>query len=78
MVYNVFKCPFQCWTNLKSQDSQWPKERLCHAAACLNYGQQYPQLLVFGGRNRQNEPLADAWILDIESGSWRKVITGHK
>ena len=26
-----------------------------------------------GGLYRQNKPLGDAWILDIERGNWRKV-----
>ena len=26
-----------------------------------------------GGLDRQNKPLGDVWILDIERGNWRKV-----
>ena len=26
-----------------------------------------------GGVDRQNKPLGDVWILDIERGNWRKV-----
>ena len=64
----------QNWTKLnKSGDGPWPEERAGHAAVCLNYGQQYPQLLVTGGVDRQDKPLADVWILDIETGSWRMV-----
>ena len=64
----------QNWTKLnKSGGGPWPEERSSHAAVCLNYGQQYPQLLVTGGVDRQDKPLADVWILDIERGSWRKV-----
>ena len=64
----------QNWTKLnKTGGGHWPQERSVHAAVCFNYGQQYPQLLVTGGRNRQGKPLADVWILDIERGSWRKV-----
>ena len=64
----------QNWTKLnKSGGGPWPEKRTGHAAVCLNYGQQYPQLLVTGGLDRQGKPLADVWILDIERGSWRKV-----
>ena len=64
----------QNWTKLnKSGGGPWPEGRSHHAAVCLNYGQQYPQLLVTGGWDRQDKPLADLWILDIERGSWRKV-----
>ena len=51
----------------------WPEERSRHAACCLNYGQQFPQLLMTGGGDRQNKPLGDVWILDIERGNWRMV-----
>ena len=66
----------QTWSKLgQSGGGSWPEERshLCHAACCLNYGQQYPQLLVTGGLDRQSKPLSDAWILDIERRQWRKV-----
>ena len=56
-----------------TKSGPWPEERSDHAACCLNYGQQYPQLLVTGGVDRQGELLADVWILDIERGRWRKV-----
>ena len=64
----------QNWTKLnKSGGGPWPEERSDHAAVCLNYGQQYPQLLVTGGWIRKSKPLADVWILDIVRVSWRKV-----
>ena len=51
----------------------WPEVRSYHAACCLNYGQQYPQLLVYGGLDIEDRPLEDVWILDVERGNWRKV-----
>ena len=64
----------QHWFKLtKSGGGPWPEERDSHEACCLNYGQQFPQLLVTGGLDRQNKPLSDVWILDIERGRWRKV-----
>ena len=56
-----------------SGDGPWPEESSSHAACCLNYGQQHPQLLVTGGVNRQGKALEDAWVLDVDSGKWRKV-----
>ena len=74
MLYMHTCTILQNWTKLnKSGGGPWPEERSSHAAVCLNYGQQYPQLLVTGGLDRQSKPLADVWILDIERGSWRKV-----
>ena len=61
---NVFIMYFtQNWRKLnKLGDGLWPEERSDHASCCLNYGQQFPQLLVSGGLDRQNKPLADLWI----------------
>ena len=51
----------------------WPEGRSSHAACCVNYGQQYPQLLASGGLNREGRPLEDVWILNVERENWRKV-----
>ena len=77
MYYNNYDACYvllQHWIKLtKSGGGPWPEERSSHAACCLNYGQQFPQLLVAGGVDRQGKPLSDVWILDIERGRWRKV-----
>ena len=48
-------------------------ERSDHAACCLNYGEEHPQLLVTGGTKSSDSSLNDAWILDVISGKWREV-----
>ena len=48
-------------------------ERSLHAATCLGYGGDRPQLLVTGGRDKFNMILNDVWILDLASGRWREV-----
>ena len=64
----------QNWRKLnKSGGGPWPERKTSHAACCLNYGQQFPQLLVTGGLDRKDRPLTDVWILDIHRGKWRKV-----
>ena len=68
-----FTCP-QEWTKLeKSEEASWPVERSAHAACCLNYGEEHPQLLVTGGLGKNNNALQDAWILDVKSREWREV-----
>lgn len=57
----------------KSGKGPWPEERARHAACCLNYGKDYPQILLTGGRDRHDKPLTDAWILDVDRKRWRKV-----
>ena len=64
----------QEWTKLeKPKGSPWPVERDAHAACCLNYGEEHSQLLVTGGMDSSDNILQDAWILDVNSGRWRKV-----
>lgn len=64
----------QNWTKLSaSGGGPWPEERSRHAACCLNYGQRNPQLLVTAGEDSQRKTIADAWILDVERKSWKKV-----
>ena len=55
------------------QGEPWPVERRSHAACCLNYGQDHPQLLVHGGEDTRNQVLADMWILDVDTGKWTEV-----
>ncbi len=51
----------------------WPVERSGHAACCLNYGQDHPQLLVHGGLDNGSKTLGDMWILSVNSGNWTEV-----
>ena len=63
----------QEWTKLeKPEGAPWPVVRSAHAACCLNYGDEHPQVLVTGGV-ANNNILQDAWILDVKSGRWREV-----
>ncbi|XP_064393321.1 probable serine/threonine-protein kinase drkD [Halichondria panicea] len=47
--------------------------RSLHAACCLNYGQDHPQLLVYGGLDNGNKALEDMWILDVDTVQWAEV-----
>ncbi len=55
------------------QGEPWPVGRALHAACCLNYGQDHPQLLVYGGRDNDKKTLGDMWILDIDTDKWTEV-----
>ena len=48
-------------------------ERFSHAATCLNYKDEHPQLLVTGGVDKDGKALSDAWLLDINTERWREV-----
>ena len=48
-------------------------QRSAHAACCLNYGEEHPQLLVSGGVDEDGNTLRDLWVLDVEAGTWKEV-----
>ena len=50
-----------------------PVERTAHAAVCLGYGGDHPQLLITGGMGGGGKVLKDAWVLDMQSEKWREV-----
>ena len=57
----------------KPTSAKWPKERSDHAACCLNYGQEYPQVLINGGVDDDLETLGDSWLLNVALGTWKEV-----
>ena len=50
-----------------------PVGRDRHAAVCLGYCGDHPQLLIMGGLTRRDNVLSDSWILDLQSWRWREV-----
>ena len=64
----------QHWSRLDIKEGDpYPVKRSGHAAVCLEYGGDHPQLLVTGGRGIGNKVLNDVWILDIQSRRWKQV-----
>ena len=61
------------WSGIKPAHLVYPVERSLHAAVCLAYGGDHPQLLVTGGCTDAHKALRDAWMLDVQSGKWREV-----
>ena len=55
----------------------WPAARGSHAACCLGFGSERPQLLIVGGIDSSNKTIGDAWIFDFYSQSWREVSKLH-
>ena len=55
------------------QGEPWPVGRSDHAACCLNYGQDHPQLLVYGGVDNGRKTLGDMWMLDVDTVQWTEV-----
>ncbi len=56
-----------------AQGEPWPVERRYHAACCLNYGQDYPHLLVYGGVGKDLKTLGDMWTLNVDTGKWTEA-----
>ena len=55
------------------QGEPWPVGRSRHAACCLNYGEDHPKLLVFGGVDNADKTLRDMWVFDVDTGQWTEV-----
>ncbi len=49
-----------------------PSPRGYHAAVCLDYNTNNPQLLVIGGYDGI-KILSDVWSLDVQAQSWQQV-----
>ena len=62
----------QHFSKMDTQGESCPNERNDHAAVCLGYGGDHPQLLVTGGFDGRRV-LSDVWLLDVQSGRWREV-----
>ena len=63
----------QHFSKMDTQGESCPRKRYKHAAVCLGYGGDHPQLLVTGGWGRGGDVLSDVWLLDVQSGRWREV-----
>ncbi|XP_064393440.1 uncharacterized protein LOC135340941 isoform X2 [Halichondria panicea] len=59
--------------DFRTMGEPWPVVRDSHAACCLNYGQDHPQLLVYGGLDNGYNVLGDMWILDVDTVKWTEV-----
>ena len=62
----------QHFSKMDTQGESCPKGRSRHAAVCLGYGGDHPQLLVTGGIDGRSFR-SDVWLLDVQSGRWREV-----
>ena len=63
----------QHWRKLDVKGESCPIKRAGHAAVCLGYGGDHPQLLVTGGIDSHLVVKHDIWMLDVQSGRWREV-----
>ena len=68
----------QDWSKLNIPPGEpCPIGRAGHAAVCLGYGGDHPQLLLTGGKGADGKVQSDVWILDTHSGRWREVRLEH-
>ena len=51
-----------------------PTARCYHAAVFIGHGGEKPQLVINGGWGAGNKVLNDVWIMDVQSGRWKKVL----
>ena len=73
-THSEYSSSMQHWSKVEHPAGEpRPVERSRHAAACVGYGEDCPQLLIIGGFSFNNVALNDVWLLDVESGHWREV-----
>jgi hypothetical protein len=46
-----------------------------HAACCLGFNTEHPQLLVTGGRSDGDTPIEGTWCFDVAKKRWNEVIS---
>ncbi len=54
-----------------------PSPRSTHAAVCIDYNRNSPQLLVIGGGQDGKETFSDVWCLNVPAQSWQQVRLYH-
>ena len=60
------------------QGELWPVVTVGqHAACCLGFNTEHPQLLVIGGRTCHDKGLRDVWKFDLASKQWENVSPIH-
>ena len=66
---------FQEITRIEGKPGEvWPVVTVGHhAACCLGFNTDHPQLMVSGGRSSQDEPLGGVWLFDIITNKWKEV-----
>ena len=52
--------------NVEKKEKLIPMKRLYHSSCVCQEGKYKEKLIIFGGRNEQNKPLNDLWILNIK------------
>ena len=62
----------QHFSKMDTQGESYPEGRSFHAAVCLGYGGDHPQLLITGGNH--GSVLSDVWLLDVQSGRWKEGV----
>ena len=59
------------WKKIMFQNDVGPSPRLYHTSQICTYGKYAGKLIIFGGRDSNENPLNDIWILDLdEKGIW--------
>ena len=59
------------WKKIIFQNDVGPCPRLYHTSQICNHGKYLGKLIIFGGRDSNENPLNDIWILELnKEGSW--------
>ena len=58
------------WTKINFKNDVAPCPRLYHTCLKCNFGKNSGNLIIFGGRDSNENPLNDIWILSLNENTW--------
>ena len=71
---DIFQYHFKSnmWEKIDNQGSEAPCPRVGHSAVVRIKGDEHA-MYIFGGKNDENEKLADTWKFDFNSRTWSEI-----
>ncbi len=77
-IITLEKTPFS-WTKLDLPDDNLPSPRLYHASGLCTKGNAQGMMIIFGGRDKEENALGDTWGLRRHrNGQWDWVLAPYK
>ena len=62
------------WKKILFQNNVSPSPRLYHTSQICNYGKYKGRMIIFGGRDSNENPLNDIWILELGQNNLNKEV----
>ena len=75
-MHTHIKLLYQEFIRIEGKEGElWPIVTVGqHAACCLGFNTEHPQLLVTGGRSNQDTAMEGTWLFDVANKRWNEVM----